>query len=128
MSVPTYISITLHTWYMQHHIHIHDTTYTHFAQSHCILKRFTKKSALQCLRNRHILLLGDSVTRYQYMSLASLLHRAYPRDIRGSGRVCMPGQCWSGWREFYLETSRAFEGKELCDCYRCVCVYVCVYV
>ncbi|KAJ1469795.1 hypothetical protein T484DRAFT_1918684 [Baffinella frigidus] len=85
----------------------------------CILRRFGREEARACLRNQHLLFVGDSVTRYQYMSLASLLHRAPPE---GSGNtpsnVCMPGLAWGSWKEFHIESSKSFEGRELCDCFR----------
>mmetsp|Transcript_76805 Transcript_76805/g.207027 ORF Transcript_76805/g.207027 Transcript_76805/m.207027 type:complete len:1138 (-) Transcript_76805:1607-5020(-) len=48
----------------------------------CVLRRFSRFDARQCLSGRHVLIMGDSVSRYQYLSLASLLHRSYPE---GSG-------------------------------------------
>ena len=48
-----------------------DGTYTWHLQA-CVLRRFSHEDARQCLRNRHLLIVGDSVSRYQYLSLTSL--------------------------------------------------------
>ena len=36
---------------------------------HCILRQFTVNEAQKCLQDNHIVFMGDSVTRYFYMSL-----------------------------------------------------------
>lgn len=45
----------------------------------CRLQRYTAEDAHQCLANRHVNWIGDSLTRYQYLSMAWFLHKgAYP--------------------------------------------------
>ena len=45
----------------------------------CRLKRYTSSEARQCLSNKHLAFVGDSLTRYQYLSLAYLIERGqYP--------------------------------------------------
>ena len=39
----------------------------------CILKRYTSIEAKTCLRDKHIMFVGDSLSRYQYLSLAYFL-------------------------------------------------------
>jgi hypothetical protein len=47
----------------------------------CRLKRYTSSEARQCLSNKHLAFIGDSLTRYQYLSLAYFLERGqYPLD------------------------------------------------
>jgi hypothetical protein len=47
--------------------------------STCRLKRFTSSEAKKCLSGHHMLLIGDSVTRYQYISLIYFLeHGKWP--------------------------------------------------
>jgi hypothetical protein len=47
----------------------------------CRLKRYTSSEARQCLSNKHLSFIGDSLTRYQYLSLAYFLERGqYPLD------------------------------------------------
>mmetsp|Transcript_25247 Transcript_25247/g.39624 ORF Transcript_25247/g.39624 Transcript_25247/m.39624 type:complete len:378 (+) Transcript_25247:1704-2837(+) len=95
--------------------------YTYHLRS-CQLRRFTTADARECLRNKHVLIIGDSVSRYQYMSLASFLHSGFPEASgnheKGANNVCMPGNVWGSWKRFYLRSSAHFEGRELCDCFR----------
>ena len=45
----------------------------------CRLKRYTSADARQCFSNRHLSFLGDSITRYQYLSLVHLIDKGqYP--------------------------------------------------
>jgi hypothetical protein len=41
----------------------------------CRLRRFTGDEARKCLSGRHVAFVGDSVTRYQYISLAFFLSK-----------------------------------------------------
>lgn len=40
---------------------------------HCRLRRFTADDTVQCLTGTHLVFMGDSLSRYFYLSLASLL-------------------------------------------------------
>jgi hypothetical protein len=54
----------------------------------CHLKRYTSFQALQCLKNRHLSMIGDSVSRYQFISLAYFIERGtYPARF---GRTATP--------------------------------------
>ena len=45
----------------------------------CHLKRYTADQALTCLKDKNLLFVGDSLTRYQFMSLAYFLdHKRWP--------------------------------------------------
>lgn len=47
--------------------------------STCTLKRFSQAEARQCLGGHHLLLIGDSLQRYQYLSLAYFIeHGVWP--------------------------------------------------
>lgn len=52
----------------------------------CQLKRYTAQEAGKCLRNKHLLFIGDSLTRYQFLSLAYFLERKrWPPRYQTSG-------------------------------------------
>jgi hypothetical protein len=79
----------------------------------------TPAAAASCLRGRHIVFLGDSLQRYQYVSLVRWLERG------GGGEwvtEAPPGEverAWAGgWTEYYTQTSARNGGRELCDCWR----------
>jgi hypothetical protein len=99
----------------------------------CAMRRFTAREARQCLAGQSLLLAGDSLTRYQYMSLAYFLKNgAYPdRTSRDDGRhgknVCIEGSYRGGphdaWQTFYIESTAQLStngtpGAERCDCFR----------
>jgi hypothetical protein len=47
--------------------------------STCRLKKYTAREAGQCLKNKNLLFVGDSLTRYQYLSLAYFMeHKKWP--------------------------------------------------
>mmetsp|Transcript_62107 Transcript_62107/g.166653 ORF Transcript_62107/g.166653 Transcript_62107/m.166653 type:complete len:577 (-) Transcript_62107:283-2013(-) len=108
--------------------------YPRYQLRSCILRRFDRETARACLRGRHLLFMGDSISRFQYLSLASLLHEAFPEptgtpwhlrhhSLRRQGpvesddelNVCVPDE-W--WEYFYLKSSAKLGGKEWCDCFR----------
>jgi hypothetical protein len=50
----------------------------------CRLKRYTSQEANQCLAHTHVSMIGDSLTRYQYLSLAYFLeHGKFPPRFGG---------------------------------------------
>jgi hypothetical protein len=49
----------------------------------CVLKRYTARGANQCLAGKHLAMIGDSLSRYQHLSLAHLMERgAFPPRFR----------------------------------------------
>lgn len=83
----------------------------------CSLDRFTDlQDAKQCLRNRHIVFMGDSVTRYQYLNLANYLESGewWP-DFLPYSELYYP---WDSWINYYETTNSRLQGKEICDCFR----------
>eukprot|EP01032_Pedospumella_encystans_P020019 gene20019-22753_t len=67
--------------------------------------------------NQHIVMIGDSLMRYQYLSLVYLINTNtfYPANKK-------PGILWEGdhksWNLFYNATNFALYPNEYCDCYR----------
>ena len=61
----------------------------------CRLKRYTAQQAGTCLRNKNLLFIGDSLTRYQFLSLAYFLeHQKWPqRFLSGTGNGGDGSQC-----------------------------------
>lgn len=115
-----------------------DGTRLRYDLQHCQLKRFTASEARQCLRGKHLVLVGDSLMRYQYLSLVHFLHlgeyppSGVPESKADEPNICMEGDYWrlsdewkekfgistGGWPAFMIATSQLFEGTERCDCYR----------
>lgn len=81
----------------------------------CRVERFTHRKATRCLARKHLLFIGDSVSRYQYLSLVHFLETGlwkHPKhDVSYQG-------LWGKWHDFYARTSALFRGNERCDCYR----------
>jgi len=95
---------------------------------------------LQSLRGRHVVFIGDSLSRYMYLVLAHFLVRdewpedppfspgnsAKDRTRRMHESVCFekswpppPGLGnYSLWNAFYNGSNRLLQPYELCDCYR----------
>jgi len=103
----------------------------------CDLHRYTAQEAQQCLTGKHLFFAGDSLTRYQFLSLATFLHTGTypPRFGRGRDKKCVhvdetgnkacspddePNICmegdWSGtpkdpWQRYYQAVgSERFDG------------------
>lgn len=81
-------------------------------------------------RNKHIVMIGDSLMRYQYLSLAYWIeHGKQPGDGLGSVAKHSKSICsewsWPGgkqenkikWKAFYQDTNSMLR-QEKCDCYR----------
>jgi hypothetical protein len=71
----------------------------------------------QCLKGKHILLLGDSITRYQYYNLINFLDGG-----EWHPRVSPAAEHARGWRNgfngLYAGVARRLGGREICDCGR----------
>lgn len=96
---------------------------------HCHLRIFTAHAAKKCLRNNHLLFMGDSLTRYSYISLASFLatgdwspkythstHPDYPASILWE-------KDFPNWGEYYRVSNSMINdyktsSYEFCDCFR----------
>eukprot|EP00760_Papus_ankaliazontas_P023669 PhM_4_TR2079/c0_g1_i1/m.47575 len=73
-----------------------------------------RRRVLKALRNKQIVMIGDSVSRYQYLNLAYYLRT-------GSWCSPKPRNEWEkdhhNWTRFF-RTTNARLGTEVCDCYR----------
>lgn len=74
----------------------------------------THAGALDCLADRHIVLVGDSTMRFQYASLAHWLHTGEWR----SGTPASETDAFSSWHEYHRVTNARLGGWEVCDCHR----------
>jgi hypothetical protein len=84
-----------------------------------------------CLRGRHILFIGDSLTRYQYLNLAQFLTYDDWTPFHGKGvplteveRVQGGSKLsWNSWSDFLAGTNERLQGYEICDCFRDIRVH-----
>ena len=116
--------------------------------AHCRLRRFSGPEARACLAGRPVLMLGDSLTRYQYISLMYFLEFGrWPGTAGGTGGSKAGGgsgaggpssssssrsgswggfvtpdplneHAWANWTEFQIGTTLPFRGRQLCNCGR----------
>ena len=107
-----------------------DRGYTYDVEA-CALVRPTSAAVRQCLAGRHLLFIGDSLSRYLYLTLAHLLvHDVWPDDASlaaGNASVCHE-MTWlpvaralkrrDEWNVYFEGTNAALRGLELCDCQR----------
>jgi hypothetical protein len=79
------------------------------------------------LQNLRLVFLGDSVTRYQYLSLAYYLRYGYWYDTTISPTVSNlmnahsfhhPFHPNEDWNEFFIQSNRILHPFEICDCIR----------
>jgi hypothetical protein len=97
--------------------------------AHCKLRRFNVDTASKCLKGVHLVFMGDSLSRYFYLSLAHLFARkkwaskfarlpAHPT----APRSILSEKDFQNWSLFYHESNTLLSsGKnafEICDCYR----------
>lgn len=81
---------------------------------HCSLRRFTQAEAQQCLAGRPIVAIGDSLTRYQYLSLVNFLDTGVWRDTASTTRSRNLTYLHAGHHDY----GPYYAGK----CGRCRCV------
>jgi hypothetical protein len=80
----------------------------------------------ECFRGRHLLVIGDSVSRYQYLSLTQFLTHSSWVPFQGKGGPLSEvervhggvAQSWNGWNNFFVGTNARQGGFEICDCFR----------
>lgn len=95
------------------------------------------KSLTDGLRNKHIVMIGDSLMRYQYVSLVHFLHYhefnvdhhenmdinptlsyAYnSTESSQSGNICHYAK-WEDWNSYYKMLNHIYSPYEICDCCR----------
>jgi GDSL/SGNH-like Acyl-Esterase family found in Pmr5 and Cas1p len=81
----------------------------------CTLQRFDddRDAVLSLLRGKHLVLVGDSLTRYQYLSLVYFIESAnWTSDY--------PNQTWEkdfkSWNHFYQVITTANTASNMCIC------------
>jgi hypothetical protein len=96
---------------------------------HCRLRRFSRDKAANCLRGSRLVFMGDSLSRYFYLSLATLFVTGkWPRKFAklpahpSLSRSILSEKDLQNWSRFYYKSNKVLQnGKsafELCDCYR----------
>lgn len=82
---------------------------------------------LNALRDKTLVMIGDSIMRYQYLHLVYYLeHFNWPPQVMGEGKFDLPGSVCNekepGWQGsfniFFKKTNKGLKGHEVCDCYR----------
>eukprot|EP00953_Heterococcus_sp_UTEX-ZZ885_P029671 15733-Heterococcus_DN1.PRE.1 len=87
------------------------------APRQCLLKRFEddRESVASILKGKHLVIVGDSLSRYAYLQLVYFLET-------GNSTSPEPSQTWEkdykSWNHFYQVTNKRLNGHEMCDCYR----------
>lgn len=72
----------------------HDHSRELVLPSTCVLERYSSSDAKMCLRNKHVMFVGDSLTRYQYLSLAHFLeYDIWPKRFNVGGGSSSGGPC-----------------------------------
>lgn len=87
----------------------------------CMLRRFTPETARKCLSGRPLVMIGDSVTRYQYLTLLYFLEFGkWPAPLLGGAGAPSPviEREWGGWTQFYKGTTEPFGEHQQCRCFR----------
>jgi hypothetical protein len=73
------------------------------------------RQARNCLRNKKLTFVGDSLTRYQYINLAHFITVGeWEWDYLNGTNM----HEWDDWFEYFYMTSRLNGCNEICDCYR----------
>lgn len=78
----------------------------------------------ESIRQKTIVFIGDSVTRYQYLNLAFFLERGkwpnpfFTDEVMSGSPCCEKSFPNFSWDLFFRETNKALNGNELCDCWR----------
>lgn len=68
------------------------------------------KNLTESLSNQHLVMIGDSIMRQQYLSLAYLLRNKTYTDVNS--------HLDNGWYEHFIHTNEQLQPYEFCDCYR----------
>lgn len=110
-------------WYMEV-----DGTFS-LSFDHCRLRKFTARDAKRCLQHAHIVFMGDSWTRYLYLSLTSMITTGSwaPKLTHSTDKRYPASIMWEkdfvSWGEFYRVSNNVLNDPsatayELCDCFR----------
>jgi hypothetical protein len=83
------------------------------------LEDFQKEEvALQVLRGKHLVFIGDSITRYHSLNLVQFVTTGHPirPDLSAPAFECEKE--WPSWNDFFQGTNDRLAGQEVCDCFR----------
>ena len=78
---------------------------------------FSPSLAVENLANRHIIMVGDSLMRYQYLSLIYAVKFGVKLNDSDSKNFVRE-KTWSSWPEFYMTTNKILRPEEFCDCWK----------
>ena len=78
---------------------------------------FLPSNAVKKLANKHVVMIGDSLMRYQYLSLVYAIKFGV-KLTDSQDKNFVRESTWSGWPEFYAMTNKALRPEEYCDCYK----------
>jgi len=87
----------------------------------CRFERVDDNDVLQWMQNRHLVFIGDSVSRYMYLNFVNFIENdgAFVTKFENSRVHSISNeQTWTSWKEFYLGTTAMLRGHERCDCFR----------
>lgn len=87
------------------------------ASARCDPAALSRDRVLEALRGQHVAFIGDSLTRYQYLSLVYFLETGRWTSPAGAP-VNTHESTWASWAAFHEGTAGRLRGHEICDCYR----------
>lgn len=101
----------------------------------CRLRRLSAEEARTCLRDKYIIFVGDSISRYQYVSFVHFLsRRQYMERYANASQPSLDVEFeWNNFTEYFQGGSTLLsdvvdgEGEEICDCKRGVDWYIDLY-
>ena len=104
------------TWYIPS-----DDNTLYYDLYSCRLRRPTVSQVKKCLSNQSLYFVGDSITRYQYMSLIYYMSNGvWPEDYGSLYNTPNPliETEWADWNTYFNASQTMFNGKEICHGYR----------
>jgi len=81
----------------------------------------TSEFAIRKKQNLHLVLIGDSLTRYMYLSLVNYLENGNwdtTFQTQDKSYNIIHEKSFENWTHFYNFTNNIFHKREICDCYR----------
>jgi hypothetical protein len=101
----------------------------HYEFDHCRLRRFTLEDTAKCLKGTHLVFVGDSLSRYFYLSLSYLFATGkWSRKFAklpahpSLSRSILSEKDFQNWSRFYHKSNKILSNEkttfEICDCFR----------
>lgn len=78
---------------------------------------FLPAIAQRKLANKHLIMVGDSLMRYQYLSLVYAVKFGV-KVIDSEKRNFVREHTFANWSDYYVRTNLLLRPNEYCDCYR----------